>query len=113
VLTLTTCRRDAVGADRLVQARAGHGRVTRFDGSDMTMPDSRFPVNLAAAADDLRVIAAETAKPLGDTTAVPGATIFVTCSSTAELARHESFTLWAQTAVARLSPERPGWRWPS
>jgi len=38
VLSLTTCRRGAVGADRLVQARAGDGRVTRFDGSDMTMP---------------------------------------------------------------------------
>jgi hypothetical protein len=36
----------AVGADRLVQARAGDGRVTRFGGGDMTMPDSRFPDQL-------------------------------------------------------------------
>jgi hypothetical protein len=59
--------------------------------------------------DDLRVIAAETAKPLGDTTAVPGATVFVTCSSTEELARHEDFTLWAQ--AAGRAPQ-PGKTWP-
>jgi di/tricarboxylate transporter len=58
--------------------------------------------------DELRVIAAETAKPLGDTTAVPGATVFVTCSSTEELARHEAFTLWAQ--AAGRAP-RPGKTW--
>jgi hypothetical protein len=51
VLPLTTCRRGAVGADRLVQARAGDGRVTRFDGGDRTIPDSRFPINPAASAE--------------------------------------------------------------
>jgi di/tricarboxylate transporter len=54
--------------------------------------------------DDLRVIAAQTAKPLGDTTAVPGATVFVTCSSTEDLARHEAFTLWAQAAGRAPQP---------
>jgi di/tricarboxylate transporter len=58
--------------------------------------------------DDLRVIAAQTAKPLGDTTAIPGATVFVTCSSTEDLARHEAFTLWAQ-AAGRVP--QPGKTW--
>jgi hypothetical protein len=47
----TVARRGAVGADRLVQARAGDGRVTRFDGGGMTIPDSRFPINPAASAE--------------------------------------------------------------
>ena len=34
----------------------------------------------------------------GDTPAVPGATVFVTCSSTEDLARHESFTVWSEAA---------------
>jgi hypothetical protein len=63
--------------------------------------------------DDVRVIAAETAKPLGDATAVPGATVFVTCSSTEELARHEAFTLGPGRPVAHLNPARPGRRWAS
>jgi len=50
VLSLTTCRRGAVGADRLVQARAGDGRATRFDGSDMTMPQ-QIPDQPAASAE--------------------------------------------------------------
>jgi di/tricarboxylate transporter len=54
--------------------------------------------------DDLRVIAAETAKPLGDATAVPGATVFVTCSSAEALARHEAFTLWEQAAGRAPQP---------
>jgi di/tricarboxylate transporter len=54
--------------------------------------------------DDLRVIAAETAKPLGDTTAVPGAMVFVTSPDTEELARHEAFTLWAQAAGRAPQP---------
>lgn len=58
--------------------------------------------------DDLRVIAAETAKPLRDTTAVPGATVFVTCSSTDDLARREAFTLWA--LAAGRAPQ-PGKTW--
>ena len=58
--------------------------------------------------DDLRVIAAQTAKPLGATTAIPGATVFVTCSSTEDLARHEAFTLWAQ-AAGRVP--QPGKTW--
>ncbi len=65
--------------------------------------------------DALRVIAAQTAKPLGDTTAIPGATVFVTCSSTEDLARHEAFTLWAQAAGRAPQPARPGQRsasWP-
>ena len=57
--------------------------------------------------DDLRVIAAQTAKPLGDTTAIPGATVFVTCSST-RIGRHEAFTLWAQ-AAGRVP--QPGKTW--
>ena len=58
--------------------------------------------------DDLRVIAAQTAKPLGNTTAIPGATVFVTCSSTEDLARHEAFTLWTQ-AAGRVP--QPGKTW--
>jgi hypothetical protein len=54
--------------------------------------------------DNLRVIAAETAKPLGDTTAAPGATVFVACSRTEELARHEAFTLWTQAAGRAPQP---------
>jgi di/tricarboxylate transporter len=56
----------------------------------------------------LRVIAAQTAKPLVDTPAEPGATVFVTCSSTEELARNEAFTLWAQAAG---SVPQPGKTW--
>ncbi|HEY7597008.1 MAG TPA: SLC13 family permease [Actinophytocola sp.] len=58
--------------------------------------------------DYVHVLAAETAKPLGDTTAVPGATVFATCSSTQELARHEALTLWAH--VAGRAPQ-PGKTW--
>jgi hypothetical protein len=54
--------------------------------------------------DELRVIAAQTARPLGDTTAVPGATVFVTCSGTEELARHDAFTPWAQAAGRAPQP---------
>jgi hypothetical protein len=46
--------------------------------------------------DDLRVIAAQTDRPLDDTAATPGATVFVTCSSADDLARRDAFTLWAE-----------------
>lgn len=56
--------------------------------------------------DDLRVVAAETAKPFGDTSADPGATVFVTCSSTEDLAHHEVFTLWTQAAGRAPQPRK-------
>ena len=54
--------------------------------------------------DDLRVIAAQTVRPLDDTAATPGATVFVTCASAENLARRESFTLWAQAAGSAPQP---------
>ncbi len=53
---------------------------------------------------DVRVIAAQTTRPLGDTPAVPGATVFVTCSSTEDLARHEAFTVWSEAAGRAPQP---------
>jgi di/tricarboxylate transporter len=58
--------------------------------------------------DDLRVIAAQTVQPLDDTAATPGATVFVTCSSAADLARRDAFTLW--TEAAGRAPQ-PGMTW--
>jgi di/tricarboxylate transporter len=58
--------------------------------------------------DDVRVIAAQTVRPLDDTAAMPGATVFVTCSSGKDLARREAFTLWAQ--AASRAPQ-PGMTW--
>jgi di/tricarboxylate transporter len=58
--------------------------------------------------DDLRVIAAQTVRPLDDTAATPGATVFVTCPSAEDLARRETFTLWAQ-AAGRAPQPRMTW----
>jgi len=54
--------------------------------------------------DDLRVIAAQTVQPLDETPAMPGAAVFVTCSSAEDLARREAFTLWAKAAGRAPQP---------
>ena len=58
---------------------------------------------LGSRALDLVVLAFDGERS-GDHAAVPGATVFVTCSSTEELARHEAFTLWDQAAGRAPQP---------
>ncbi|MGE0296375.1 MAG: SLC13 family permease [Pseudonocardia sp.] len=58
--------------------------------------------------DDLRIIAAQTVRPLDETAAMPGATVFVACWSAEDLARREAFTLWAH--AAGRAPQ-PGMTW--
>lgn len=55
---------------------------------------------------DVRVIAAETRRPLRDTGAVPGSTVFVTAPGTDALAEHESFTVWADAAGRAPQPAK-------
>jgi di/tricarboxylate transporter len=110
---------EAVEAgDRLVFAASELGVKTLWESPRFGLsPQHLYAVSVGPGEhgtllefedDDLRVIAAQTAKPLGDTTAIPGATVFVTCSSTEDLARHEAFTLWAQ-AAGRVP--QPGKTW--
>ena len=104
--------------DRLVFAASEVGVTTLWESPRFGLsPQHLYAVSVGPGEhgtllefedDDLRVIAAQTAKPLGDTTAIPGATVFVTCSSTEDLARHEAFTLWAQ-AAGRVP--QPGKTW--
>lgn len=56
--------------------------------------------------DDVRVIAAQTAKPLDRTAALPGATVFVTCPSTRDLAGRDAFTVWADAAGRAPQPAK-------
>jgi di/tricarboxylate transporter len=58
--------------------------------------------------DDIHVIAAQTAKPLGRTEALPGATVYVTCPSDKALARHDAFTVWADAAGRAPQPGKTG-----
>ena len=110
---------EAVEAgDRLVFAASELGVKTLWESPRFGLsPQHLYAVSVGPGEhgtllefedDDLRVIAAQTAKPLGATTAIPGATVFVTCSSTEDLARHEAFTLWAQ-AAGRVP--QPGKTW--
>jgi di/tricarboxylate transporter len=55
---------------------------------------------------DVHVIAAQTSKPLSRTTAMPGATVFVTCPSDKALARHDAFTVWADAAGRAPQPRK-------
>jgi di/tricarboxylate transporter len=106
---------EAVEAgDRLVFAASELGVKTLWESPRFGLsPQHLYAVSVGPGEhgtllefedDDLRVIAAQTAKPLGDTTAVPGATVFVTCSTTEDLARNEAFTLWAQAAGRAPQP---------
>ena len=106
---------EAVAAgDRLVFAVSELGVKTLWESPRFGLsPQHLYAVSVGPGEhgtmleledDALRVIAAQTAKPLGDTTAIPGATVFVTCSSTEDLARHEAFTLWAQAAGRAPQP---------
>jgi di/tricarboxylate transporter len=54
--------------------------------------------------DDIKVIAAQTSKPLSRTTALPGAMVFVTCPSGTDLDRSDAFTVWAQAAGRAPQP---------
>jgi di/tricarboxylate transporter len=58
--------------------------------------------------DEIQVIAAQTAKPLDSTAALPGATVFVTCPSDKALARHDAFTVWADAAGRAPQPGKTG-----
>jgi di/tricarboxylate transporter len=55
---------------------------------------------------DIHVIAAQTSKPLIRTTAMPGATVFVTCPSDKALAGHDAFTVWADAAGRAPQPAK-------
>jgi di/tricarboxylate transporter len=101
--------------DRLVFAASEVGVTTLWESPRFGLsPQHLYAVSVGPGEhgtlleleddDDLRVIAAQTAKPLAATTAIPGATVFVTCSSTEDLARHEAFTLWAQAAGRAPQP---------
>lgn len=57
---------------------------------------------------DLRLVAAETDRPLRDTAARPGQTCFVTCGNPAVLAEHDELTLWQQ-AAGRVPQPRKTW----
>jgi di/tricarboxylate transporter len=87
---------EAVEAgDRLVFAASEVGVKTLWESPRFGLsPQHLYAVSVGPGEhgtlleledDDLPVIAAQTAKPLGDTTAIPGATVFVTCSSTEDL----------------------------
>jgi di/tricarboxylate transporter len=54
--------------------------------------------------DHVHLIAAETSKPLSDTAAMPGATVYVTCPSDKALAGHDAFTVWADAAGRAPQP---------
>jgi hypothetical protein len=106
---------EAVEAgDRLVFAASELGVKTLWESPRFGLsPQHLYAVSVGPGEhgtllefedDDLRVIAAQTPKPLGDTTATPGATVFVTCSTTEDLARNEAFTLWAQAAGRAPQP---------
>lgn len=56
--------------------------------------------------DAIQVIAAQTSRPLDRTTALPGATVFVTCRSTADLDEHGTFTVWANAAGRAPQPAK-------
>ncbi len=58
--------------------------------------------------DEIHVIAAQTSKPLSRTTALPGATVFVTCPSARALARHDAFTVWVDAAGRAPQPAKTG-----
>ena len=100
--------------DRLVFAASEVGVSTLWESPRFGLsPQHLYAVSVgpgehgtlvALEDEDVRVIAAQTARPLGDTTAVPGTTVFVTCSSTEDLARHEAFTVWAQAAGRAPQP---------
>ena len=53
---------------------------------------------------DIQVIAAQTAKPLSHTAALPGATVFVTAPSGTNLDRHDAFTVWTDAAGRAPQP---------
>jgi di/tricarboxylate transporter len=55
---------------------------------------------------DLHVIAAQTSKPLSRTTALPGATVFVTAASGTDIDRHEAFTVWTDAAGRAPQPRK-------
>ena len=55
---------------------------------------------------DLRVIAAQTSRPLDQTVALPGSTVYVTCASAEELAAHEAFTVYADVAGRAPQPRK-------
>jgi hypothetical protein len=54
--------------------------------------------------DDIRVIAAQTSKPLSRTAALPGAMVFVTCPTGEDLDRNDAFTVWAHAAGRAPQP---------
>ncbi len=57
---------------------------------------------------DLKMVAAQTDRPIRDTPATPGATCFVTTDSAESLAQHSELALWRTSPVALRSLAR---RW--